>query len=64
MEQRFQLKFHGGFSLFEQNNMTAEERAWMIKRIDKEFKDRAEREKQQMGSVPRPSVRKPSMPRR
>lgn len=45
MEQQFQLKFHGHFSLFEQNQMTAEDRAWHVKRIQKEFADRAEAEK-------------------
>ncbi len=67
MEQQFQLKFHGNYTLFEQDELTAEERAWIMKRLDKELKDRHEREKQQMGNVPRPSrpsVSRPSMPRR
>lgn len=54
MEQQFQLKFHGNYSLFEQAQMTAEERAWVMKRLDKEFKDRAEAEKKQMSNAPRP----------
>jgi len=67
MEQQFQLKFHGHYDLFEQSTMTAEERTWILKRLEKEFKDRAEREKAQMGSVRRPSmpsVRKPSISRK
>jgi hypothetical protein len=65
MEQQFQLKHHGNFSLFEQAQMTAEERAWMMRRIEKEMKDRQEREKSQMGSVRRPSMpSRPSMSRR
>lgn len=60
MEQQFQLKHYGELSLFEQANMTAEERAWWMKRLEKEFKEKAEKERQQVGSVPRPS--KPSKP--
>ena len=61
MEQQFQLKYHGKLSLFEQNNMTAEDRAWFIKRLDKEFKDRQEQERKSTPSMPRtPSM--PSMP--
>ena len=68
MEQQFQLKHHGNLSLFEQAQMIAEDRGWWIKRLEKEFKDRQEREKQQMGSAPRPrtpskpSVSRPSRP--
>lgn len=67
MEQQFQLKHHGNLSLFEQANMVAEDRAWWMRRLEKEFKDRAEQEKKQAGSVPRPSmprVSRPSIPRR
>jgi hypothetical protein len=70
MEQRFQLKEYGGLSLFEQAQMPAEERAWYIKRLEREYKEKAEREKQQMGSVrkpsmpSRPSISRPSMSRR
>lgn len=56
MEQQFQLKHYGQLSLFEQSKMIAEDRAWWIKRLQKEFKDKAEQEKKQMGSVPRPSI--------
>ena len=59
MEQQFQLKHHGKLDLFEQNQMTAEERSWFMKRLEKEFKDRQEKEQQQQRSV-----RTPSMPRR
>jgi len=38
MNESFILKFYGRFSLFEQINMTAEERAWFIRRIEKENK--------------------------
>lgn len=67
MEQQFQLKHHGKLSLFEQDQMVAEERAWFLKRLEKEFNDRKEKEDQQMRSAPHPrtpSVSKPSMPRR
>lgn len=40
--------------------MTAEERAWFMRRLDKEFKDRKEREEAQTRSIPRPST--PSKP--
>ncbi len=65
MEQRFQLKEYGNLSLFEQAQMPAEERAWYIRRLDKEYKEKAEREKQQIGSVRKPSMpSRPSMSRR
>ncbi len=65
MEQRFQLKEYGGLSLFEQAQMPAEERAWYINRLEKEYKDKQEREKQQMSSVPKPRMpSRPSIPRR
>ena len=54
------LKHHGNLSLFEQSAMIAEDRAWYMKRLEKEFKERNEKEKAQVGSVPRPSM--PSMP--
>lgn len=60
MEQQFQLKHYGKLDLFEQNQMTAEERAWFMKRLDREFKEQKEREESQARSVPRPST--PSMP--
>jgi hypothetical protein len=62
MEQQFQLKYHGKLSLFEQNQMTSEERAWFIKRLIKEDKDNKEREEKQTRSMPKP--RRPSIPRR
>jgi len=73
MEQQFQLKHYGKLDLFEQNQMTAEERAWFMKRLDKEFKERKEREEAQTKSVPkprtpprpsRPTISRPSVPRR
>lgn len=62
MEQQYQLKKHGNYSLFEQDEMTAEERAWVMKRINRDLKEQQERERTQMGSIKRPSM--PSMPRR
>jgi hypothetical protein len=67
MEQQHQLHWHGGYDLFEQACMTAEERVWTIKRIEKELKDQQEREQKQASSIPKPSmprVSKPSMSRR
>lgn len=40
MEQQFQLKYHGGYNLFEQHCMTAEERSWIIERLKKENQPR------------------------
>ncbi len=45
MEVMFQLKHYGNLSLFEQNNLTAEDRRWWLRRLDKEAKDKAEAEK-------------------
>lgn len=39
MEQSYNLKQNGNYSLFEQENMTAEERNWTIKRINKQRED-------------------------
>jgi hypothetical protein len=69
LEQQFLLKQHGGLTLFEQDNMTAEDRKWWIKRLEKENRDREEREKGYSSSMPSmpsmPSVPSmPSMPRR
>jgi len=60
MEQQFQLKHYGNLSIQEQNSLNAEDRAWWMRRLEKEFKDKAERERQQVGSTPR----MPSIPRR
>lgn len=38
MEQEFILKHYGHFSKFEMAVMTAEERAWHIRRLDQENK--------------------------
>lgn len=61
MEQQFQLKYYGKLTLFEQEQMTAEDRAWFMQRLQKEMKDKAEAEKKQSQSsrrsiprVPRP----------
>ena len=49
MEQQFTLKEYGHLSLFEQNNMTAEERNWYVRRLDHEYR---ERNKKQGGNAP------------
>ena len=49
MEQQFTLKEYGRLSLFEQDNMTAEERNWYVRRIDHEMRERA---KKQGGNAP------------
>lgn len=57
MEQQFQLKYYGKLDLWEQSQLNAEDRAWWLKRIEKELKEKAEREKQAMQqkkSAPRP----------
>jgi hypothetical protein len=67
MEQQFQLKHYGKLSLFEQDQMISEERGWYLKRLEREFNDRKEKEEKQMQSAPRPripSMSKPSIPRR
>jgi hypothetical protein len=62
MEQSFQLKQYGNLSLFEQEQLTAEDRGWWMRRLQKEHKDRQESEQQQMRSAPKPRI--PSIPRR
>lgn len=42
--------------------MVAEDRAWWMKRIDRQRKEEAEREKNQAGSISKPTI--PRMPRR
>jgi len=37
MEEQFQLKTYGDLSLFEQNQMTAEERGWWMRRLQRHF---------------------------
>jgi len=59
MEQQHQLKQHGNFSLVEQNMMTAEDRAWHIRRLEREMKERQEAENKAASGI-----RRPSMPRR
>jgi hypothetical protein len=51
MVQSHILKKHGGYSLFEMKNMTAEERKWVINRIDRENKDQQDAEKSAMNSA-------------
>lgn len=57
MEQQFQLKHHGKLSLFEQNQMPAEERSWFMRRLEKEFKERQEKEEKQTRSMRKPRSR-------
>lgn len=65
MEQQFQLKYHGNLSIIEQSNMTAEDRAWWMQRLEKEFKDKADRERNQISSAPKPRIpSRSSTPRR
>jgi hypothetical protein len=64
MEQQFQLKHYGNLSIDEQNNLTAEDRNWWMQRLEKEFKDKAEKERQQVSSSPRSVPRMPSIPKR
>jgi hypothetical protein len=59
MEQQFQLKHYGKLDLWEQAHMNAEDRAWWLKRIEKELREKAEKEKQAAQSN-----RMPSKPRR
>jgi hypothetical protein len=40
MEESFLLSFYGKYSIFEQSCMTAEERAWLIERINKAQKEK------------------------
>lgn len=40
MEQSFLLKYYGKLTLFEQANMTAEEREWYLKRLSEEIKSK------------------------
>ena len=49
MEQQFILKEYGHLTLFEQNNMTAEERNWHMRRLEHEYR---ERNKKQSGNAP------------
>lgn len=56
MEQMFDLKYHGNLTLHEQNNMTAEERRWWMKRLQKQRDKEAEQSKASSGP------RSPRMP--
>jgi hypothetical protein len=48
MNQSFLLKYYGKYSMFEQDQMTAEDRQWLIKRINEEIE---KRNKSQSGNV-------------
>lgn len=60
MEQQFLLKRYGRLDLFEQNNMSAEDRQWWLKRIKEEHDKQAEEEKRASSGAGRPNM--PSMP--
>lgn len=60
MEEQYQLHEYAKLSLFEQDQMTAEERAWWLRRTQKEIEERNKREQDAAGGVSRPST--PSMP--
>ena len=60
MEQLFQLKYHGNFSLLELNNLTAEERNWWVKRLNKQKE--AEQKESQGSTGGGPNIPRPSMP--
>lgn len=62
MEEQFQLHEYAKLSLFEQDQMTAEERAWWLKRTQKEIEERNKREQDAAGSVSRPSIPSVSVP--
>lgn len=52
MEETFILKYYGHFSMFEMANMTAEERKWVIERIQKEKDKEAEATKSATSVTP------------
>jgi len=62
MEEMFQLKHYGKLTFFEQNSITAEDRAWYLKRLEREFKEQQEREKNAVGNVSMPSAPSISVP--
>jgi hypothetical protein len=41
-EEIFQLKYHGGFSVFETYNLPINIRRWFLKRLSDQFKKEAE----------------------
>jgi hypothetical protein len=57
MEQEFLLKYYGHFSRFEMALMTAEERAWHIRRLDQENKKANQQDKIQTPSRALPPTR-------
>lgn len=58
MEQQFQLKEYGKYTLFEQSVMTAEDRGWTVRRLEREMKARQDAEKKQSANMPRPRTRR------
>jgi len=63
MEQQYSLKRGEGLTIFEQNNMTAEDRSWWMRRIQRDIdKEKEQSRSTRMPSVPRP--RRPNIPRR
>ncbi len=45
MEEQFILHYHGKMTLFEQENMTAEDRQWWIERLKKQAEEEENRSK-------------------
>ena len=41
-EEIFQLKYHGGFSIFESYNLPINIRRWFLNRLSEQFKKEAE----------------------
>lgn len=53
MEEQYLLKKHGNYSIFELDQMTAEERLWVLKRIETDYKKEEQLVNQQSKSKPK-----------
>jgi hypothetical protein len=53
MEQFFILREHAKLSMFEQNNLTGEERKWYVERLNKERKEQNKDVESKVPSLPR-----------
>lgn len=62
MEEQFQLKEYAKLNLFEQAEMTSEERAWWLKRTQKEIEERNKKESEASSGASRSLPSMPSMP--
>ena len=47
LEEQFVLKYHGKLSIFEQENITAEDREWFFNRLKKEKEAEEDRSRNQ-----------------